>query len=111
LGMSPLERKLADNGAPLVQIASTQNINDIFRMERLKRVGSDGCVRMFNRRFEVPGAIPGSTIVVYYLPWSIDHILVGPDKIYVKPLDTINNALRFDKPYRGTSTNNKENQQ
>jgi transposase InsO family protein len=109
LRMSPLSRKLADKGAPLTHIASTQNINDIFRMEKLKRVGSDGCIRMFNRRFEVSDEIPGSMVVVYYLPWSTDYILVGPDKTYVKPLDATRNALRFDKPYRGgTSANKKE---
>jgi putative transposase len=113
LGMSPLDRKLCDKGSSLTQISPTQNINDTFRMEQLKRVGSDGCVRMFGKRFEVPDAIPGGAVVVYYLPWSTDYILVGPDKIYVKPLDTVNNALRFDKPYRGTSSanNNKEKHQ
>jgi transposase InsO family protein len=109
LGMSPLDRKLTDKGPPLTQIAPTQNINDIFRMEMLKRVGSDGCVRMFNRRFEVTDAIPGSTVPVYYLPWNSDYLLVGTDKIFVKPLDTLNNAMRFDQPYRGR--NNKENNQ
>jgi transposase InsO family protein len=112
LGISPLERKLSDKGAALPHIPPTQNINDIFRMEILKNVGSDGCVRMFNKRFEVRDEIPGSTVVVYYLPWSTDYILVGPDKTFVKPLNAINNALRFDKPYRGTSsTNNKETPQ
>jgi putative transposase len=104
LGMTPLDRKLTDNGSPLTQIAPTQNINDIFRMEQLKRVGSDGCVRMFNKRFEVPDAIPGDTVVVYYLPWTHDYLLVGPGKIFVKPLDAVNNALRYDKPYRGKCT-------
>jgi len=109
LKMTPLERKLIDKGAALTQIPSTQNINDIFRMEKLKRVGSDGCVRMFGRRFEVTDEIPGSTVVVYYLPWSTDYILVGPDKTFVKPLDTTRNAMRFDKPYRGnTPTNTQE---
>jgi putative transposase len=112
LGMTPLDRKLTDKGSPLTQIAPTQNINDIFRMEQLKRVGSDGCVRMFNKRFEVPDAIPGDTVVVYYLPWTNDYLLVGPDKIFVKPLDAVNNALRYDKPYRGNApANNKENDQ
>lgn len=111
LKMSPLDRKLTDRGAPLTQISPVQNINDIFRLEKLKRVGSDGCVRMFGRRFEVTDEIPGSTVVVYYLPWSIDYILVGPDKTFVKPLDATRNALRFDKPYRGnTSTNTQEKQ-
>jgi hypothetical protein len=103
LGMTPLDRKLIDTGAALDQISPAQNINDIFRMETLKRVGQDGCVRMFNKRFEVTDEIPGSTVVVYYLPWTTDYILVGPDKQYVKPLDATRNALRFDKPYRGNT--------
>ena len=112
LEMSPLERKLADTGEPLKQIAPTQNINDIFRMEQLKRVGSDGCVRMFNKRFEVMGEAPGSLIPVYYLPWDQDYILAGVDKLFVKPVDTAGNAVRFDKPRRGKpQSDQKENNQ
>jgi putative transposase len=103
LGMTPLERKLIDTGAPLVQIAPTQDIDDIFRMEQIKRIGSDGCIRMFTKRFEIPDAIVGGTVVVYTLPWNTKYILVGPDKTIVKPINTINNALRFDKPQRGVS--------
>lgn len=106
LGMSPLDRKLTDRGPALKQIAPTQNINDIFRMEKLTRVGSDGCVRMFGKRFEIPDAIPGSQLTIYYLPWSQDYILAGPDKLFVKPLDSVKNALRFDKPHRGNSLHN-----
>jgi transposase InsO family protein len=110
LGMSPLDRKLADTGTGLKQIALTQNINDIFRMEQVKRIASDGCVRLFGKRFEIPDAIPGGFITVYYLPWNQDYLLAGPDKIFVRPVDTIHNALRFDKPIRGNSLlNNKEN--
>lgn len=110
LGMTPLERKLTDNGPVLKQIAPTQNINDIFRMEKLKRVGSDGCIRMFNKRFEVPDEVPGTLIPVYYLPWDQDYILAGVDKIFIKPVDTVKNAVRFDKPRRGKpQPNNQEN--
>jgi transposase InsO family protein len=105
LGTSPLERKLTDTGPALKQIAPTQNINDIFRMEQIKRVGSDGCVRMFKKCFEIPDSFPGDMVTVYYLPWCQDYILVGPDKLYVKPLDTLSNALRFDQPHRGKSNN------
>jgi transposase InsO family protein len=101
LGMSPLNRKLTDTGQGLEQISPTQNINDIFRMELVKRVGSDGCVRLFRKRFEIPDAFPGEMVTIYYLPWDQDYILAGPDKLFVKPLDTVNNALRFDKPHRG----------
>jgi putative transposase len=110
LEMSPLERKLADTGEALKQIAPTQNINDIFRMEQMKRVGSDGCVRMFNKRFEVPDEIPGSLIPVYYLPWDQDYILAGVDKFFTRPVDMAKNAVRFDKPRRGKpQSGNKEN--
>jgi putative transposase len=112
LALSPLDRKLTDTGQALKQIAPTQNIDDIFRMEQLKRVGADGCVRMFGKRFEVPDAIPGMQILVYYLPWNQEHILVGADRLRLKPIDTINNALRFDKPRRGNAAHNhKENEQ
>jgi putative transposase len=104
LNMSPLERKLTDTGPQLKAIPTTQNINDIFRMECCKRVGSDGCVRMFKKRFEIPNAIPGETVIIYYLPWEQGYILAGPDKIFVKPLDAVKNALRFDKPRRGRPT-------
>ena len=113
LRMSPLDRKLTDKGAPLTRIAPTRNINDIFRMEQQKRVGSDGCIRMFRKRFEATDEVPGSVVTVYYLPWEQDYILVGPDKTFVTALDTINNALRFDKPVRGGTApdKNKENHQ
>lgn len=107
LDMSPLERKLTDTGPQLRHIPPTQNINDIFRMEQTKRVGSDGCIRMFNKRFEIPDAIPGEITTIYYLPWEQEYILAGPDKLYVKPLDCIKNALRYDKPLRGNKPQTK----
>jgi len=110
LGMTPLDRKLMDNGTVLKQIAPTQNINDIFRMEQLKRIGSDGCIRMFNKRFEVPDEVPGTLIPVYYLPWDQDYILAGVDKVFIRPVNPNKNALRFDKPRRGKpQPNNQEN--
>jgi hypothetical protein len=106
LGMSPLDRKLSDKGANLKQISPTQNIDDIFCMEQVKRIASDGCVRLFGKRFEIPDAIPGTTTTVYYLPWNQNFIHAGPDKVLVKPVDTVHNALRFDKPIRGKSPSN-----
>jgi putative transposase len=108
LGMSPLDRKLTDTGPQLTQIAPTQDIDEIFRIELRKRVGSDGCVRMFQKRFEIPDAIPGTSVVFTYLPWNQDCIFYGPDKRTLKPLNTINNALRFDKPRRGDKQEEKQ---
>jgi hypothetical protein len=104
LGMSPLDRRLGDTGPQLRQIAPTQDIDDLFRMELVKRVGSDGCVRLFRKRFEIPGAVPGSAVTVYYLPWDEERVLVGPERLQALPVDTIKNARRFDKPRRGKPT-------
>ena len=110
LDMSPLNRKLVDRGQPLEQIPPTQNINDLFRMEIDKKVGSDGCVRMWATRFEVRDAYPGEVIRIYYVPWDHTYILCGPDKLIANPLDAIRNARRFDRPIRGKRIADNNNQ-
>jgi len=113
LGISPLERKETDTGPELRQIPPTQNIDLLFAMEEKKRVGSDGCIRLFKKRFEIPNALPRSSVTVSYLPWETNRIFLEPDKTPLIPLDTHKNARRFDKPRRGTqtNTNKKENDQ
>jgi len=111
IGMSPLNRKLIDQGQPLNQIDPTQNINDLFRMETVKTVRSDGCVRMWGKRFEIPDALPGEMIQVYYLPWDQDYLLCGPDKLIAKTVDTHKNARRFDRPVRGKRNHENNNNQ
>ena len=106
LGMSPLDRKIIDKGPELKQIPPAKNIDELFFMEHRCKIGSDGCVRFFKKRFEIPDAIVGTEIIFYYLPWNQDCIYTGHDKQITKPLDTIHNALRFDKPQRGL--NNKK---
>jgi len=107
IGMSPLNRKLIDQGNELVQLDPTQNINDIFRMEIQKSVGKDGCVRLWNRRFEVRDALPGEKIMVYYVQWDHSYVLTGPDKLIAKQVDIHKNATRFDKPQRGNKRKGK----
>jgi putative transposase len=111
LDMSPLNRKLMGQGQPLEQIDPTQNINDLFRMETTKTVRSDGCVRLWGKRFEIPDAYPGETIQIYYLPWDQQSILCGPDKLTAKVLDSIHNARRFDQPIRGKRNNNPDSKE
>lgn len=111
LGMSPLNRKLIDQGDMLYQVDPTCNINDLFRMEATRVVRSDGCVTLWNKRFEIPDALPGESITIYYLPWDHEYILVGPDKLIAKPLDPVKNALRFNQPLRGKTKNNTNNKE
>ena len=106
LEMSPLNRKSIDKGAPLKQIPPTMNIDEYFLLEHNCKIASDGCVRLFNKRFEIPDSIVGTKVCIYYLPWNKEYVMIGPEKKIVKPLDTIKNALRFDKPQRGLSNNN-----
>jgi len=109
LGMSPLNRKLICNGTELKQIPLTKNINDIFRLETAKKIGSDGCIRLLNKRFEVRDALPGEKIIVYYLPWDTDYVLTGPDKLKAKILDVQKNSQRFNKPKRLNSNQKEQN--
>jgi hypothetical protein len=60
---------------------------------------------MWGMRFEVRDAIPGERISVYYLPWSRDSILTGPDKLIAKPVRLADNARRYDHPRRGRNNN------
>ncbi|MBN1980282.1 MAG: DDE-type integrase/transposase/recombinase [Chitinivibrionales bacterium] len=106
LGMSPLNRKLIDDGPELKHIPATQNVNDIFRMTVLKKVGSDGCIRIMKKRFEVRDAYPGEKIEVHYLPWDTDYVLTGADMLIAKVVDTHKNSARFNKPRRRNSNNN-----
>ena len=72
-------------------------------MEVERKVGSDGCVRMFKKRFEIPDALPGSKVKIYYFPWEKKHIMIGDEKVIAKPLDTQKNAKRFEKPNRNNN--------
>jgi transposase InsO family protein len=105
LGMSPLNRKLIDQGPDLVQIDPTANFNDIFRMETQKLVHSDGCIHMWSTRFEARDCVPKEKVTVYYVPWDQSYILIGPDKLHVQAIDPIKNAHRFNQPRRGKNNN------
>lgn len=101
LNMSPLNRKLDDQGSPLTRIDPITNINDLFRMSMTKKVNSDGCIHIFGNRYEVKDTYPGEVLEIYYVPWDKQNILSGPDRLPAKLLDTHINARRFDKPIRG----------
>jgi transposase InsO family protein len=108
LKMSPLNRKLIDLGDELKQLPVT-TIDDIFCIEEQKKIGADGCIRIFNKRFEVPDALPGTMTMIYYLPWETTYIRAGENKTRLKMLNAHNNALRFDKPTRKNEKQGKDN--
>ena len=109
LKMSPLNRKLSDNGEPLQQLSSTTNIDTLFMLEHNCKIGPDGCIRLLNKKFEIPHSVVGTKVLVYYLPWVHDRIFIGEKKEPVTPVDRVRNALRFDKPQRGNRSPSQEN--
>jgi hypothetical protein len=44
------------------------------------------------------------------VPWDRTYILCGPDKLIANPLDAIKNARRFDRPIRGKTIPDNNNQ-
>jgi hypothetical protein len=69
-------------------------------MQRRCRVYNDGTIRLRKKRFEVPGALPGSTIDVFYLPWDPTWVCYGNDRLHARLVDQHANAHRFQHPNR-----------
>ena len=109
LGMPPLERKLCDQGQELRQLPPNKDLAESFRIKVEKRIYSDGCVRLLRKRFEIPNALPGQRVCIYYLPWEDDHVLVGPDRKIAREPNLTKNAHRFEKPVR-RNNNQKDDQ-
>jgi putative transposase len=100
LKMTPLQARLKAHNL-CRELPEVANIEPLFRMERRCRVYNDGTVRLFNRRYEVPGCMPSSRVTVYYLPWDLSQVHYGDDFLPAKPLDPLANAYRFDHPKGG----------
>jgi len=97
LNMSPLSKKL-HAGSSTRELAAVENIDALFRMESMKNIYSNGCVRLGGNLYDVPQALPGTKIKVSYLPWDMSIVYVGDDMEPVKFLDKKKNADRFNKP-------------
>ena len=79
-------------------LAAVENIDALFRMETMKNIYSNGCIRLGGYLYDVPQALPGTKIKVSYLPWDMSIIYVGDEMEPVKFLDKTKNANRFNKP-------------
>jgi transposase InsO family protein len=99
LKCSPVEKRLkAENACqPLPDVV---DIEALFRMERRCRVYKDGTVHLYKRCFEVPQALPGTRVRVYFIPWDLSCVYYGDDMTPARPVDPSTNARRFDHPNR-----------
>ena len=99
LKISPLQKRLSIGNVlrPMPEVA---DIRTLFAMQRRCRVYNDGTIRLRKKRFEVPGALPGSTIDVFYLPWDPTWVCYGNDRLHARLVDQHANAHRFQHPNR-----------
>lgn len=97
LGTSPLSKRLKSKSSVRV-LAAVENIDALFRMESMKNIYSNGCIRISGNQYDVPQALPGTKIKVSYLPWDMSVVYVGENMEPVKFLDKNKNARRFNKP-------------
>ena len=104
LNMSPLNKKIHATSNTR-ELAAVENIDALFRMETMKNIYSNGCIRLSGYLYDVPQALPGTKIKVSYLPWDLSVVYVGDEMEPVRFLDKNKNAHRFNKP--NNNTNNK----
>jgi len=99
LQCSPLEKRLkGENHCRSLPVVA--DLEALFRMQRRCRVYKDGTVHLFNNIFEVPEALPGTRVTVYFVPWDLSRIYYGDDMIPATPLHLSKNARRFEHPLR-----------
>lgn len=100
LDVSPLQKRLSGENA-CRKLPEVTDIQNLFCMQRKCRVYNDTTIRLNSRIFEVPEAVPGSRVDVFYLPWDPSWIFYGNQMRPARPLDKFRNAKRFQHPKGG----------
>ena len=102
LDVSPLQKRLSGENA-CRKLPEVTDIRNLFCMQRKCRVYNDTTIRLNNRIFEVPDAVPATTVEVFYLPWDLNWTFYGNHMKPARPLDKTRNAKRFQHPKGGKS--------
>lgn len=102
LKLSPLQKRLSGQNA-CRKLPEVTDIRNLFCMQRNCRVYNDTTIRLNSRIFEVPDAVPGTTVEVFYLPWDLTWIFYGHHMKPARPLNKTRNAIRFEHPKGGKS--------
>ena len=91
LGISPLQKRLSRQSVCRA-LPEPVNIEPLFRMKRRCRVYLNNTIRFKKRSYEVPDAMPGQRVDVWFMPWNTDIVWYGPDMKPTKPVNLIRNA-------------------
>ena len=102
LGISPLQKRLSANNT-CRKLPEVADIRNLFYMQRKCRVYNDSTIRINNRIFETPEAVPATTVEVFYLPWDLTQVYYGKQMLPARPLNKTLNANRFNHPKGGAS--------
>jgi len=101
LGVSPITRRTLIPQA-VKEISAITNIERMFYLQADKRVARNGTISILKKIFEIKNAAPGSLVTIFYLPWNLHEIYVGPAMEPAKPVDLAHNAERHQHhPIRG----------
>ena len=95
LGKSPLNKKCEDK-YDIKQLDNIMDVDSLFTMEEMKTIYSDGCIRLRGIKYDVPRALTGTKIKIFYVPWDLSVVHTEEGAIY--PLNKIKNAHRFNNP-------------
>nr|WP_320013387.1 DDE-type integrase/transposase/recombinase [uncultured Desulfobacter sp.] len=97
LGCSPKQKRLQTRSCCRT-LPPTADIESLFRMERRCRVYKDSTIRFRKNQYEIPGSLPGSRVIIYYMPWDIEDVYYGEEMKKARIVDLSENARRFDAP-------------
>lgn len=102
LGISPLQKRLSTENA-CRKLPEVADIRNLFCMQKKCRVYNDTTIRLNRHIFEVPEAVPGTLVEVFYLPWDLGWVYYGDQMFPARLLNKTLNANRFQHPKGGTS--------
>lgn len=91
LGISPKQKRLS-RPSSCKSLPETADIEPLFRMKRRCRVYLNNTIRFKKQSFEVPDAMPGERIDVWFMPWEPDLLWYGTELKQAKPVNLIQNA-------------------
>jgi transposase InsO family protein len=96
LGCSPLQKRLSKPSC-CRQLPESVDIEPLFRMKRRCRVYLNNTIRFKKRSFEVPDALPGERLDIWFMPWESGLIWYGPEMKLAKPADLFQNAQNYKR--------------
>ncbi len=100
LGVSPLQKRLSIENA-CRKLPEVADIRNLFCMQKKCRVYNDTTIRLQRHIFEVPEAVPGTLVAVFYLPWDLSWVYYGDQMFPARLLNKTLNANRFQHPKGG----------